>query len=106
MTGPYRAPFSASARLRRAASQTGQISRSPITAGQKSRAPSAGSGKSKAAIRTLEALLRGTAADLTVIGAHKAIENYLTYQAFGDDDAIDVACSMVVISDGRQSGQT
>lgn len=39
-------------------------------------------------VNTLNSLLLGTAADLTVIGAHKAIENYLTFRVFGDDEGM------------------
>jgi len=39
-------------------------------------------------VGALDNLLHGTAADLTVIGAHKAIENYLTFRVFGDDEGM------------------
>ena len=43
---------------------------------------------SRANVDALNDLLEGTAADLTVIGAHKAIENYLTFRVFGDDEGM------------------
>ena len=36
----------------------------------------------------LDSLLHVTAEDLTVISAHKAIENYLTFRVFGDDEGM------------------
>ncbi len=37
---------------------------------------------------TLNDLVQSTAADMTIIGAHKAIENYLTFRVFGDDEGM------------------
>lgn len=39
-------------------------------------------------IDAINDLLHSTAADLTVIGAHKAIENYLTFRVFDDDEGM------------------
>lgn len=46
------------------------------------------SAKVEAAIDTFDGLLQSAAADLTVIGAHKAIENYLTFKVFADQDSM------------------
>ncbi len=44
--------------------------------------------KAQSTVEALDALLQATAADLTVIRAHKSIENYLTYREFGDEEGI------------------
>jgi hypothetical protein len=49
--------------------------------------------KALAAVDSFEGLLQGAGADLTVIGAHKAIENYLTFRVFGDEEAMTESVS-------------
>ncbi len=49
--------------------------------------------KTRSTVDSLASLLQGTTADLTIISAHKSIENYLTYQAFGDDDSMTESVS-------------
>jgi methyl-accepting chemotaxis protein len=49
--------------------------------------------KAQAAVDSFEGLLQEAGADLTVIGAHKAIENYLTFRVFGDEEAMTESVS-------------
>ncbi len=49
--------------------------------------------KAQAAIESFNEILQSAAADLTVIGAHKSIENYLTFRVFGDDDGMTESVS-------------
>ena len=49
--------------------------------------------KAQATVDTFNGLLQGAGADLTVIGAHKAIENYLTFRVFGDEEAMTESIS-------------
>lgn len=51
------------------------------------------SAKAQAAIDTFNGLLQSAAAGLTVIGAHQAIENYLTFRVFGDQDGMTASVS-------------
>jgi methyl-accepting chemotaxis protein len=46
-----------------------------------------------ATVESLETILRGVAADLTVIVSHTAIENYLTYRVFADEEGMTESVS-------------
>lgn len=57
--------------------------------------------KAKSTVELLKNLLKSTAADLTVISAHKSIDNYLTLKAFEDGDGMTEASSELELFLGR-----